>query len=130
MEPARYDILRREKNGAAIWLETSADLSSARCRIKQIVSFWPGTYEVAERESQTIVAAVGDGARLRAPVRRTWEYARKRCWKSYAWLLAPWPRVANLARYKEVQGYAWDCCQRGCEWLCGRIFRIEARRSR
>ncbi len=78
MEPTSYDILRREKSRAAIWLEASADLTSARFRIKQIISFWPGTYEVVERESQRIAAAAGGGARLRVPLRRTREYARKR----------------------------------------------------
>src|SRR6266403_6133241 len=80
MEPTSYDILRREKSRAAIWLEASADLTSARFRIKQIISFWPGTYEVVERESQRTVAAAGSGARLRVPLRRTRECARKRFW--------------------------------------------------
>src|SRR3981081_4220510 len=130
MEPARYDILKREKNKGAIWLETSADLTTARYRIKQIISFWPGRYEVVERESQRIVAAVGSGARSRVRLIRMRQYARKRFWSSYAWLVAPSPRVADLASYKDLQNYARDCCQAGCEWLRAPMARIQAHRWR
>jgi hypothetical protein len=58
MEATRYDILRRENPKAAIWLESSADLNTAKSRIKQIVSFWPGRYEVIEHASQRVVAEV------------------------------------------------------------------------
>jgi hypothetical protein len=78
VELAQYDILRKEKNKAVIWLETSADLTTARGRIKQIVSFWPGMYEVVERESQRIVATVSGGERLSVPFRRAREYAAQR----------------------------------------------------
>src|SRR5260370_23977143 len=37
-----YDILRREVS-SAIWLETSPDLVTAKSRIKEIASFWPGS---------------------------------------------------------------------------------------
>jgi len=128
MQPTSYDILRTEKGKAAIWLETSADLTNARRRIKQIISFWPGRYEVVERKSQRIVAAVGRSAELRVRLRRTREYARERFWRSYTWLLAPSPRVADLTCYKELQNYARDCCRTGCEWLFAPIARIQAHR--
>jgi hypothetical protein len=130
MEPAQYDILRREKNKAAIWLETSADLTTARFRIKQIISFWPGTYQVVERDSQRIVAAVGSGARLGVPLRRTREYVRKCFRRSHAWLLAPSPRIVDLARHKDLQNYARDCFRTGREWLCAPLVRIQTHRSR
>jgi len=117
MEPTSYDILRREKGNAVIWLETSADLTTARRRIKQIISFWPGRYEVVERESQRIVAAVGRGAELRVRLIRTREKARERFWRSYAWLLAP-----------SLQNYARDWCRTGCEWLCAPMARIQDHR--
>jgi|ERR1051326_474922 len=128
MEPTTYDILRREQGKSGIWLETSADLSTARRRIKQIISFWPGRYVVVERESQRIVAAVGGGAGFRVRLRGTREYARKRLWSSYAWLSAPVPRAAHLTRYKELQNYAWDCCRTGCGWLCAPMARVQAYR--
>jgi len=126
VELAQYDILRKEKNKAVIWLETSADLTTARGRIKQIVSFWPGTYEVVERESQRIVATVGGGVRLRAPFRRTREYAAQRLLRGYAWLLEPSGRVADWACYKGLQGYArtvvgWTARGFVPRWLASRL---------
>jgi hypothetical protein len=130
MEPTRYDILRRENDRVAIWLETSADLNTAKSRIKRIVSFWPGRYEVVEHHSQQIVAAVGGPTRLRVSLRRMRERARGSFWASYEWLLAPAPRVADLAAYKGMQKYARDCYRTSCEWLCASMALVQAYRSR
>src|SRR5260221_9417011 len=101
MQPTQYDILRREDN-AAIWLETSVDLNAAKSRIKKIVSFWPGRYEVVDHQSQQIVAAVATPSRLRAPFRRIRESAGRSFCAGHAWLLAPAPRVADLRTYKRL----------------------------
>jgi hypothetical protein len=128
MEPTRYDILRREDH-AAIWLETSLDLHAAKSRIKQIVSFWPGRYEVVEHQSQRIVAAVAAHSRLRAPLRLLRESGRKSFWLTYEWLMAPAPGVAGLAAYTRMQKYARDGYRASCEWLCapGLGFRLTNR---
>ena len=128
MEPTSYDILRKENGKTAIWLETAAELTTARRRIHQIISFWPGTYEVVERESQRIVAAVGRGAGLRVRLRGMGEYARRRFYRSYAWLSAPSRRVAHLGCYKQLQNYARNCCGTGHAWLCAPMARIQAHR--
>jgi len=130
MEATKYDILRRENDRAVIWLETSADLNTAKSRIKQIVSFWPGRYEVVEHHSQQIVAAVASPTRLRVSFRRMRERTRRSFWTSYKWLLAPGPRVADLSAYKDMQAYARDCYRASCEWLCASVARVQAYRSR
>ena len=123
MQPTRYDILRREDN-AAIWLETSADLNAAKCRIKKIVSFWPGRYEVVDHQSQRIVAAVATPSPLRAPFRRIRESAGKSLCTGYAWLLAPAPRVPDLISYKRLHTYARNCYRTSWGWLSSPAGRV------
>jgi hypothetical protein len=130
MEPTRYDILRRENPKVAIWLETLADLSAAKSRIKQIASFWPGRYEVVEHPSQTVVAEVARPAGLGVPLGRMREYARKSFWSGYEWLMAPAPSVAGLAAYTRMQDYARDCYRTSSVWLWAPIARVQAYRSR
>ena len=130
MEPTRYDILRRENDRVAIWLETSADLKTAKSRIAQIASFWPGGYEVVDYHSQQIVAAVASPKRLRVSLRRMRERARRSFRTSHTWLLAPTPPVADLAPYQAMQKYARDCYRTSCEWLCASMARVQAYRSR
>jgi hypothetical protein len=130
MEPTRYDILRRENDRVAIWLETSADLKTAESRIEQIASFWPGRYEVVDYHSQLIVAAVASPKRLRVSLRRMRERARRSLRTSHTWLLAPTPRVADVAAYQAMQKYARDCYRTSCEWLCASMARVQAYRSR
>ena len=130
MEATRYDILRRENPKAAIWLESSADLNTAKSRIKQIVSFWPGKYEVIEHASQRVVAEVARPAGLDVSLGRMREYARKSFWSACEWLMAPAPSVAGLAAYTRMQKYAWDCYRTSSEWLWAPIARVQAYRSR
>src|ERR1700737_2751096 len=121
MEPTRYDILRRENRKSAIWLETSADLNTAKSRIKEIVSFWPGRYGVVEHPSQRVIAEVVRPAGLGVPLRRIRDYARKSFWSAYDWLMAPAPSVAGLAAYTRMQKYAGECYRTSSEWLWGPI---------
>ena len=130
MEPTRYDILRRENDRVAIWLETSADLNTAKSRIKQIVSFWPGRYEVVKHPSQQLVAAVGGPTRFRVSLRRMRDRARRSFRTSHKWLLAPGPRVGDLAGYKGMRKYARQCYRTSCEWLFASVARVQAYRSR
>ena len=123
MEVTGYDIVKREGKGA-IWLESAADLNSARCRIRQILSFWPGNYEVVEQGSQRVVAATAGSARMRVVLRETREYANKFIWASYEWLLAPAPSIAGLAAYTRTQAYARNCYRWSYEWLRGPMARV------
>jgi len=123
MEPTPYDILRRQDH-TAIWLETSPDLLTAKSRIKKIVSFWPGKYEVVDHQSQRIVASISTPAGLRAYLKRTRAIARKSFWTSYEWLLAPAPRVAGLAAYSRMQNCVRGWYGSSYDWLWAPVARV------
>jgi hypothetical protein len=123
MQPARYDILRRQDT-TAIWLENSADLNAAKSRIKKIVSFWPGRYEVIDLQSKRIVAAVATPSRLRGSFSRVRESAGKSFLTGYAWLLAPAPRVPDLISYKRLHTYARNCYRTSWGWLSSPAGRV------
>jgi hypothetical protein len=129
MQFIRYDIVRREDK-SAIWLETSADLPTAKTRIKEIVSFWPGRYEVIEHHSQRIVAGAASSSRLDVTLTRLREYAHRSFLSTYEWLLAPVPLVAGLAIYPSLQKYSRDWYRASLIWLCAPMARIQAYRSR
>jgi hypothetical protein len=129
MDFARYDIVRREDK-SAIWLETSADLNTAKSRIKEIVSFWPGSYEVVEQPSQRIVAAAASSSQVSVALARMREYALKCFLATYEWLLGPAPLVAGLATYANIQKYTRDWYRASLAWLCSPATRAHAYRSR
>jgi hypothetical protein len=129
MEMTGYDIVKREGKGA-IWLETAADLNSAKSRIKQILSFWPGSYEVVEQQSQRVVAATAGSVRTRVALRGIREFANKFVWASYEWLLAPAPSVAGLAAYTRTQAYVRSCYRWSSQWLHGPMARVPIPPSR
>ena len=129
MEPTPYDILRRQDH-SAIWLETSPDLLSAKSRIKQIVSFWPGKYEVVEQRSQRIVASISTPSALRPYLKRMRATAGKSFWMTYDWLLAPAPRVAGLAAYSRMQNHVRGWYGSSCDWLWAPVARVHGNRSR
>ncbi len=129
MEVTGYDIVKREGKGA-IWLESAADLNSAKSRIRHILSFWPGSYEVVEQGSQKVVAATASSVRMRVALRGTWEYANKFVWASYEWLLAPAPSIAGLAAYTRTQAYARSFYRWGSQWLHGPMARVPIPPSR
>ena len=41
----RYDIVRRENEKAAFWLEGAPELGAANSRVEELPSFWPGEYQ-------------------------------------------------------------------------------------
>lgn len=129
MEFTRYDIVRK-KDKSAIWLETSADLYTAKSRMKEIVSFWPGRYEVVEHHSQRIVAAAASPTYLGVTVARVRGFAHKSFLTTYEWLLAPAPLLAGLATYTRMQEYARDWYRASHAWLSAPVARVQAYRSR
>ena len=129
MESASYDILRRQHN-AAIWLETSPDLHTAKARIKKIVSFWPGQYEVVDHQSQRIVASISTPAGFPAYLQRMRSRAVKAFSTTYEWLSAPAPRTAGVAAYDRMQKYARGWYRSSCDWLWAPVERVQANRSR
>ena len=59
MKPRRYDIVRRENHREIRWIEDTSDLERAKCRIKELASFWPGAFEVMDQQTHQMLAKVG-----------------------------------------------------------------------
>jgi hypothetical protein len=51
----RYDIIRRESEKAAFWLEGAPELSVAKSRVEELLSFWPGEYQIFDLETKEVV---------------------------------------------------------------------------
>jgi hypothetical protein len=51
----RYDIVRRENEKALFWLEGAHELSAARARVEQLISFWPGEYQIFDLATKAVV---------------------------------------------------------------------------
>lgn len=128
MEFTRYDILRREDK-SAIWLETSANLQTAKSRMTEIVSFWPGKYEVVEHHSQRVVASAVRPALSGVTLARIREDSHKLFLATYEWLLAPAPLLAGLATYTRMQKYARNWYRASRAWLCAPVARVQAVRD-
>ena len=55
MDDRRYDILRKENEKSLIWLEGAADLEVAELRVKELISFWPGEYQIFDVQTKQMV---------------------------------------------------------------------------
>ena len=51
----RYDIVRRESEKAIYWLEGASELSVAKSRVEELLSFWPGEYQIFDLETKEAV---------------------------------------------------------------------------
>lgn len=51
----RYDIVRRESEKAIYWLEGAPELSVAKSRVEELLSFWPGEYQIFDLETKKAV---------------------------------------------------------------------------
>jgi hypothetical protein len=51
----RYDIVRRESEKAAFWLEGAPELNAAKTRVEELLSFWPGEYQIFDLETKQVV---------------------------------------------------------------------------
>jgi hypothetical protein len=51
----QYDIVRRDGEKALFWLEGAADLSLAKSRVEQLLSFWPGEYQIFDLRTKEVV---------------------------------------------------------------------------
>jgi hypothetical protein len=59
MEDRRYDILRKENGTALIWLEDADNLEAAESRVKELLSFWPGEYQIFDLQTKQMVLNFG-----------------------------------------------------------------------
>lgn len=51
----RFDIVRRENEKAAFFLEGAPELSIARSRVEELRSFWPGEYQIFDLATKELV---------------------------------------------------------------------------
>ena len=56
----RYDIVRREGEKAAFWLEAAPELSVAKTRVEELLSFWPGEYQIFDLETKQAVLTASE----------------------------------------------------------------------
>jgi hypothetical protein len=68
MKSHHYDIVRQEDDKSAIWLEAAPDLNTAESRIHELISLWPGEFQVIDQRSHQIVAWVNGRLDERAPM--------------------------------------------------------------
>ena len=61
----RFDIVRRESEKAIYWLEGAAELSVAKARVQELLSFWPGEYQIFDLETKEAVLTTSEVVRLR-----------------------------------------------------------------
>jgi hypothetical protein len=57
VKSGHYDIVRKENESRLRWLESAGDLDSAKSRIHELTSFWPGEFQVMDQDSHQLVAA-------------------------------------------------------------------------
>ena len=55
MKDRRYDILRKQNGTSLIWLEDTNDLQLAESRVKELISFWPGEYQIFDLQTKQAV---------------------------------------------------------------------------
>jgi hypothetical protein len=58
MRSRHYDIVRKENNKSAVWLETALDLNTAESRIEELTSFWPGEFQIMDQQNHQIVETI------------------------------------------------------------------------
>jgi hypothetical protein len=68
MKSHHYDIVRQEDDNSAIWLEAVSDLDAAESRIQELVSFWPGEFQIMDQHNHRIVARVKGLLHRRTPL--------------------------------------------------------------
>ena len=56
----RYDIVRRENEKAIFWLEGAPELSVAKTRVEELLSFWPGEYQIFDLETKQAVLTTSE----------------------------------------------------------------------
>jgi hypothetical protein len=58
VKSSHYHIVRKENERRMLWLEDAEDLDSAKSRIQELTSFWPGEFQVMDQQTYQIVAKV------------------------------------------------------------------------
>src|SRR5260370_40943428 len=58
----RYDIVRKDNEKAWFWLESAANLSIAKSRVEQLLSFWPRENQIFDLRTKQVVLTTSEGA--------------------------------------------------------------------
>jgi hypothetical protein len=58
MKSHHYDIVRKEDDKSAIWLEAAPDLTTAESRIHELTSFWPGEFQIMDQQNHQMVEKI------------------------------------------------------------------------
>jgi hypothetical protein len=56
----RFDIVRRENEKAIFWLEGAPELNAAKSRVEELLSFWPGEYQIFDLETKSVVLTASE----------------------------------------------------------------------
>ncbi len=67
MNPHHYDIIRKDHDKLALWLEAASDVDSAESRIRELASFWPGEFRVIDQQTHQIVTQVSGPPIVESP---------------------------------------------------------------
>jgi hypothetical protein len=51
-----FDIVRKDNDRYAIWLESATNLGAAESRIAELTQVWPGEFQVVDRRSHQVVS--------------------------------------------------------------------------
>jgi hypothetical protein len=60
----RYDIVRRENEKAIFWLEGAPELNAAKSRVEELLSFWPGEYQIFDLATKEVVLTASQASPL------------------------------------------------------------------
>jgi hypothetical protein len=64
VKPHQYDIVRKDDDKYAVWLESASDLNTAESRIRELTSVWPGEFLVIDQQTHRIVAIAVSNAEI------------------------------------------------------------------
>jgi hypothetical protein len=63
MKSRRYDIVRKENDKLALWLEAASNLKNAESRIEELASFWPGEFQIMDQQNHQVMEKSSDRSR-------------------------------------------------------------------
>jgi len=58
MKLRQYDIVRKDHDKLAIWLEAASDLGTAESRIAELTSFWPGEFQIMDQQNHQVLEKI------------------------------------------------------------------------
>lgn len=63
MKSRHYDIVRKENDKLALWLEAASNLKNAESRIEELASFWPGEFQIMDQQNHQVMEKSSDRSR-------------------------------------------------------------------